>query len=173
MTSEETRALLESGLAREVLDLLTEHSEYSDKKIAELCGSEEARVREIRTALEEAGIILGYGAIVNWNATRTEAVTGLIEVRVTPQRNRGFDSIARRLYNFPEVSSCYLMSGDYDLLVIVNGDNLRDVARFVSEKISVIESVLSTRTHFILKVYKTNGHILAPAEEDGRETVVL
>ena len=173
MTNEGTRALLESSLAREVLDLLTVHSEYSDSKIAALCGSEEARVKEIRKGLEEAGIILGYGAIVNWNQTRIEAVTGLIEVRVTPQRNRGFDSIAKRLYNFPEVSSCYLMSGVYDLLVTVNGDNLREVARFVSEKISAIDSVLSTRTHFILKVYKMNDHILEPVEEDGRETVVL
>ena len=130
--------------------------------------SEEELEREIHR-LEEEQVILGYGARVNWDQMEDQRVTALIEVNITPQRDLGFDDLARRLYSFREVSDCYLMSGAYDLMVIVHGPSLLSVARFVSEKIAPIDAVLSTRTHFILKKYKMDGQILEPAPSDDRE----
>lgn len=162
-----------SRLEDRVLRVLKDNAKISPEELAVMMGTETAAIKEVITQMEKQQIILGYGALIDWMKRDREAVTGLIEVRVTPQRDRGFDRIAQRIYNFPEVNSCYLMSGDYDLLVTVEGHSLRDVSHFVSEKIAVIDEVLSTRTHFILKKYKMEGHILKSPSDDEREVMVL
>lgn len=163
----------DQALKDQILDILNRQGRIELADLADLLNEDASRVQAMIRALEADRVILSYGAIIDWSKLNRDEVTGLIEVRVTPQRGRGFDRIAKRIYNFPEVSSCYLMSGDYDLLVTVDGRNLREVAEFVSEKISVIEDVLSTRTHFVLKQYKLNGHILTASEDDEREVLVL
>ena len=122
-------------------------------------------------ALEAEGVICAYHTLVDWEKTSNEKVTALIEVRVTPQRGQGFDSIAERIYRYPEVKSVYLISGGYDLMVILEGKSLRDVSSFVSDKLSTLESVLSTATHFILKKYKDYGTVLGWKKEDEREMI--
>ena len=121
--------------------------------------------------LEKEEIICGYHTLIDWEKTSIEKVTALIEVRVTPQRGQGFDKIAQRIYNYPEVKSVYLISGGFDLLVILEEKSLREIANFVSDKLSTLESVLSTGTHFILKKYKDFGTILDKKYEDEREII--
>lgn len=169
----EANKLDDKKLKEQILDILNRQGRISIADLADLLGETTERVQFLVQALENDRVILAYSAIIDWTKVNDDEVTGLIEVRVTPQRGRGFDKIASRIYNFPEVSSCYLMSGDYDLLVTVEGRTLREVAEFVSEKISVIDDVLSTRTHFILKKYKLNGHKLSASPEDEREVMVL
>jgi DNA-binding Lrp family transcriptional regulator len=111
--------------------------------------------------------------LINWDKTDIEKVSALIEVRVTPQRGQGFDSIAERIYKYPEVNSVYLMSGGYDLMVILEGKSLREVANFVSDKLSTLDTVLSTATHFILKKYKDHGTVFAAKKQDEREMFTL
>ena len=113
----------------------------------------------------------GISLDINWEKTDIEKVSALIEVRVTPQRGQGFDSIAERIYKYPEVRSVYLMSGAYDLMVILEGKTLREVSNFVSDKLSTLDSVLSTATHFILKKYKDHGTAFATKKEDEREMI--
>ena len=120
---------------------------------------------ELFKKLCEEGVILGYKALVNWEKTSVEAVEALIEVKITPQRDKGFDRIAERIYQYEEVESCYLMSGGYDVTVIITGRTLREVALFVSEKLSTIDGVTSTATHFILKKYKQQDVIFERREE--------
>ena len=121
--------------------------------------------------MEAEGIICGYHTLIDWEKTSNEKVTALIEVRVTPQRGQGFDSIAERIYQYPEVQSVYLISGGYDLMVILEGKTLREVSAFVSDKLSTLDSVLSAATHFILKKYKDHGTVLARKKEDEREMI--
>ena len=109
--------------------------------------------------------------MINWEKTSVDKVDALIEVRVTPQRGQGFDGIAERIYKYPEVRSVYLISGGYDLMVILEGKTLREVANFVSDKLSTLDTVLSTATHFILKKYKDHGTVFAQKEEDEREMI--
>ena len=116
--------------------------------------------------MEKEGIICGYHTMIDWEKTSVEKVTALIEVRVTPQRGQGFDNIAERIYKYPEVNSVYLISGGYDLLVTLDGKSLKEVSAFVSDKLSALDTVLSTATHFILKKYKDHGTILAKKYED-------
>lgn len=123
--------------------------------------------------MEEEHIICGYHTLIDWEKTSMEKVNALIEVRVTPQRGRGFDSVAERVYNYPEVNAVYLISGGYDLLVTLEGKTLREVAQFVSDKLSTLDSVLSTKTNFILKKYKDHGTIIAKPKEDERMLVSL
>ena len=121
--------------------------------------------------LEEEGIICGYHTLIDWEKTSIEMVTALIEVKVTPQRGQGFDKIAERIYNYPEVKAVYLISGGYDLLVTLEEKTLKEISRFVSDKLSTLDSVLSTATHFILKKYKDHGTVLDKKHEDGREVI--
>lgn len=125
--------------------------------LARLLGLSEAEVNARINQLESDGVILGYQTVINREVWNPDTVTAVIEVKVTPERDGGFDRIASRISKFDEVQSCYLMSGGYDLLVLVEADNLRQVAAFVSEKLSTIESVVSTATRFRLKTYKENG----------------
>ena len=136
-----------------------------------LLGASEEEVLNELTALEKEGIICGYHTLINWEKTSIEKVTALIEVKVTPQRGQGFDKIAERLYNYPEVRAVYLISGGYDLLITLEEKSLKEIAGFVSDKLSTLESVLSTATHFVLKKYKDHGTIFNPKKEDEREVI--
>lgn len=157
-----------SELKLKVLDLLKEDARRSPALLSTLLGVEEEEVKTAIAELERDHVIVKYATVVNWGKVDDEKVTALIEVQITPERGRGFEGIAERIYLFPQVKSLYLMSGAYDLLVEVEGANLREVANFVSEKLSPIDSVLSTKTHFILKKYKQDGIIFEEREEDNR-----
>lgn len=157
-----------SELKLKVLDLLKEDARRDPKLLATLLGVPEQEVAIAIAELEEDHVIVKYATVVNSSKLDDEKVTALIEVQITPQRGRGFEAIAERIYLFPQVMSVYLMSGAYDLLVEVEGRNLKEVASFVSDKLSPLESVLSTKTHFILKKYKQDGIIFEDPEEDRR-----
>jgi DNA-binding Lrp family transcriptional regulator len=160
-------------MKNEILDILTKNSRVSNEQIAMMLGREEEEVKQAISEMEEQNIILGYPATVNWEKTDKEVVMAFIEVRVTPQRDRGFDKIAERIYQYPQVKSCNLMSGGYDLFVAVEGKTMKEVALFVAEKLATIESVISTSTHFVLKKYKENGVSFEHKQSDDREAVVL
>lgn len=157
-----------SELKLKVLDLLKEDARRDSKLLATLVGAGEDEVAAAIGELEEDHVIVKYATVVNSSKLDDEKVTALIEVQITPERGRGFEAIAERIYLFPQVMSVYLMSGAYDLLVEVEGRNLKEVASFVSDKLSPLESVLSTKTHFILKKYKQDGIIFEDPEEDRR-----
>jgi DNA-binding Lrp family transcriptional regulator len=161
------------GRKEEILSLLERNARLTAGEIAVMIGRPADEVAKTIAALEKNKVILGYGAVINWEKTAAAPVTALIEVRVTPQRDQGFDHIAERIYRYPQVKSCYLMSGGFDLMVIAEDETLKDVAMFVSEKIAPLESVISTSTHFILKKYKMNGTEFSHWEDDHREAVVL
>ena len=118
--------------------------------------------------MEEEHIICGYHTLIDWDKAGIEKVTALIEVRVTPQRGMGFDKVAERIYNYPEVNSVYLISGGFDFMVTIEGKTLREVSQFVSDKLSPLDSVLSTKTNFILKKYKDHGTVMAEQAKDER-----
>lgn len=158
-------------MREELLAIIEKNSRMGLKDLAILLGVEEIQVANELAALEAEGIICGYHTMIDWEKTSREKVSALIEVRVTPQRGQGFDSIAERIYQYPEVRSVYLMSGGYDLMIILEGKTLREISAFVSEKLSALDSVLSTATHFILKKYKDHGTVLAKKKEDEREMI--
>lgn len=151
-----------------ILEILAEDARTDAEKIAVMTGKTEAEVADAIARLEKERIVLKYPAMVNWDRVREDVVQALIEVRVTPQRDEGFDAIAEKIYRFEEVKSVYLMSGAYDLLVIVEGSNIKQLAIFVGEKLSTLENVLSTATHFVLKKYKQDGVIMEKGAEDNR-----
>jgi len=152
----------------QILELLREDSRRSPAVIATMLGVDEQAVKKAIDDLEKEHVLVKYSAVVNWSKVDENKVTALIEVQITPERGRGFDAIAERIYLYPEVKTVYLMSGGYDLLVEVEGKSLMEVAAFVSNKLSPIESVLSTKTHFILKKYKQDGVIFEDHEGDDR-----
>ena len=160
-------------MMEEILEILEQNSRYTDEQIAVMTGKTVEDVREAIQDYEERSIIVGYTTLINWENTGHETVTALIEVKVTPQRGAGFDSVAERIYKFDEVRACYLMSGGFDLTVIVEGKTMKQVAMFVSEKLAVQEYVLSCSTHFVLKKYKDHGTIFKDQEFDDREVVIL
>ncbi len=151
-----------------LLDLLKKDARQSPAELAELLGRDAAAVAQEIAALEADGIIMGYSAILDPERHEPNRVTAMIEVRLSPERGGGFDRTAKRIAAFPQVTSCYLMSGSYDLLVMVEGDDLREVARFVSETLSTMNGILSTATHFQLKTYKAHGILQANETEDKR-----
>jgi DNA-binding Lrp family transcriptional regulator len=151
-----------------ILQLLATNARLTDKEIAERLSLSEEEVTEQRTALENNGSILGYQAVINDEAEHDAGVVAFIEVKVTPERDGGFDRLAYRISRFDEVSSCYLASGGFDLLVMLEGKNMREIAHFVSSKLSTLDGVLSTSTHFHLKTYKKNGCIFEAPEQDSR-----
>ncbi len=155
-------------LKAKILDLLKEDARLSSSTIATMLGAEEAEVSSAIDEMERDHVIVKYAAVVNWSKVDDEKVTALIEVECSPERGRGFESIAERIYLYPEVKSVYLMSGAYDLCVEIDGKNLKEVASFVSNKLSTIESVISTKTFFILKKYKQDGIIFEEFEDDHR-----
>jgi len=151
--------------SNKLLKLLEKDCTLSPAQLAAMCDTTEEDVLLRVQSLRDEGVILGYKALVNWEKTAIEAVEALIEVKITPQRDKGFDRIAERIYQYEEVESCYLMSGGYDVTVIITGRTLREVALFVSEKLSTIEGVTSTATHFILKKYKQQDVVFERREE--------
>ena len=158
-------------MRHEILRYLEKNSRVNLQELAVLLGVDETLVANEIADMEKEKIICGYHTLIDWDKTGEEKVTALIEVRVTPQRNQGFDRIAERIYNYPEVQSVYLISGAYDLLVILEGKTLRDVSSFVSDKLSTLDTVLSTATHFILKKYKDYGTIFGKKTKDERMLV--
>lgn len=160
-------------LREKILTYIEKNSRVDLRDLAVMLGVEEAVVVNELAAMEEEHIICGYHTLIDWEKTSIEKVNALIEVRVTPQRGRGFDSVAERVYNYPEVNAVYLISGGYDLLVTLEGKTLREVAQFVSDKLSTLDSVLSTKTNFILKKYKDHGTVIAKPKDDERMLVSL
>lgn len=153
---------------KRLLELLEENDRLTPLELATMLGSTEQEIIDQIKHFESAGVILKYRAVIDWEKFGEEVVTALIEVKVAPQREVGFDAVAERIYRFPEVSSVYLISGDYDLTVIVEGKTMREVAYFVAQRLATIEHVQSTATHFILKKYKQDGTILGLPEENHR-----
>ena len=159
------------NMRERILFLIEKNSRIGVKEISVMLGEDELAVANELKAMEEEGVICGYHTLIDWEKTSIEKVSALIEVRVTPQRGQGFDNIAERIYNYPEVNSVYLISGGYDLLVTLEGKSLKEVSGFVSQKLSALDAVLSTATHFILKKYKDHGTILCQKYEDERELI--
>ena len=151
------------------LKYLEENAKLTPAQIALMCDKDEGDIRALIENYEKTGVILGYQTIINWEKTDREYVTALIELRVTPQRDRGFDRVAEMIYQFDEVQSLYLMSGSYDLCVILEGKTMREVALFVAEKLAPMECVISTATHFVLRKYKDWGVVYQKPEIDERE----
>lgn len=158
-------------MRKQILKYLEKNSRVDLGELAILLGTDEVTVANEISAMEKEKIICGYHTLIDWDRAGEEMVTALIEVRVTPQRNQGFDRIAERIYNYPEVNAVYLISGAYDLLVTLKGKTLKEVSQFVSEKLSPVEEVISTATHFILKKYKDHGTVLVKKTESERMLV--
>ncbi len=158
-------------MREKILTFIEKNSRVDFKELAVLLGVDEVYIANELEAMEKEGIICGYHTLIDWDKVTSERVNALIEVRVTPQRGRGFDSIAERIYNYPEVEATYLISGGYDLLVSLEGKTLREVSSFVSEKLSTLETIISTSTHFVLKKYKDHGTILHEPKDDERMIV--
>lgn len=159
-------------LKSKILPLLKEDSRRSYEMIANLLGAPIDKVEQAIKEMEQDNVIVKYSAVINWDKTSAhDRVTALIEVRVTPERGRGFDALAERIYLFPEVKSLMLVSGAYDLLVEIEGRNLKEIASFVSDKLSPLGSVLSTTTNFVLKKYKQDDTIIDDHEDDRRMPV--
>ena len=155
-----------------MLDLLSQDARLSTAQLAAMTGATEEEVAEAVRHFEKKRTILGYKALVDWDKTDRESVTALIEVKITPQKGMGFDEIARQIYSHHQVESVYLMSGGFDLTVIIKDRTMREVARFVAEQLAPMENVLSTGTHFILKKYKDYGVEYDPSEKDKREVMM-
>ena len=147
----------------EILKLLEKDAKLSAEQIATMLELNAAE------AMEKNGIILGYNTVVDWEKTERETVSAMIDVKLTPQRDRGFDRVAEKIYNYPEVKAVYLMSGSYDLSVLIEGKTMKEVAFFVSQKLAPIEAVISTATHFVLHKYKDTGVLYDAANIDERE----
>ena len=158
-------------MREELLSILEKNSRIAFSELAVMLGVEEPVLLEEISNLEKEGVICGYHTLINWEKTSIEKVNALIEVKVTPQRGQGFDRIAERIYNYPEVNAVYLISGGFDLLVTLEERTLKEIANFVSDKLSTLESVLSTSTHFILKKYKDHGTIINEPKIDEREVI--
>lgn len=158
-------------LQKKILEILEEDDRTTPEEIATMLGVTAEEVSELIGQLEDNKTIVKYHALVNWEKTETDLVEALIEVQVTPEREFGFDTIAERIYRFPEVRSVFLMSGGYDLTVLVWGRSMKEVAYFVATKLSTLEQVQSTATHFILKKYKQEGVILEDKDVNQRLVV--
>ena len=144
-------------IRKEILYYIEKNSRANLGELAVLLGTDEVTVANEIAEMEKDKVICGYHTLIDWDKAGVELVTALIEVRMTPQRSQGFDKIAERICNYPEVHAVYLISGGYDLLVSLEGKTLKEVSQFVSEKLSTLDSVISTATHFILKKYKDHG----------------
>ena len=160
-------------MLKEILKILESDARATKKQIASMTGVSISEVAKLIKQAEKDRIILKYKAVVNWDKLENEQVWALIEVKVTPEKEVGFDSVAERIYRFPEARTVYLLSGTYDLLVIAMGKSEHEVANLVSQKLAHIEGMQSTVTHFMLKRYKEDGEILEGEEEIKRQPVIL
>ncbi|SHG60784.1 transcriptional regulator, AsnC family [Thermosyntropha lipolytica DSM 11003] len=158
-------------LEKKILKLLEKDAKMSPKLIATILDEDEGKIRDIIERLEREKIILGYSTVINWERLGEDGVTAMIDVKVTPEREVGFEKVAERICRFPEVRCVYLMSGTYDLSVVVTGETMKDIAWFVSHRLSTLEQVQSTVTHFVLKRYKQDDFIFEEPEEDKRLVV--
>ena len=162
---------MDYNMREAILAVLEKNSRIDLADLAALLGVTEAEVANEISEMEKERVICGYHTLINWDKTNNEKVTALIEVKVTPQRGLGFDSIAERIYNYSEVHALYLMSGGFDFTVIIEGKTMKQVATFVSSKLATLEAVLSTSTHFVLKKYKDHGTVLDAPVSDERMLV--
>ena len=160
-------------MQEKILQYIEKNARIDLHELSVILGEDETAVMNALEEMEQQRVICGYHTLINWNMTGVERVNALIEVRVTPQRGLGFDKVAQHIYNYPEVNAVYLISGNFDFMVTIEGRSLQEVSQFVSEKLSTIESVVSTRTNFILKKYKDHGTIMIEKSEDERMKVVL
>ncbi|MBQ8322178.1 MAG: Lrp/AsnC family transcriptional regulator [Clostridia bacterium] len=156
-----------------LLKIMEEDATLSAKEIAAMLSKEEGDVKKMIAELEADGVILGKRTVIDWDKTDREYVTALIEVKVMPQRDDGFDKIADKISKYSEVKGLFLMSGGFDFTVMLEGKTMKEVAYFVARKLATIESVTATATHFVLKTYKNEGVIYAKPEKDVRETLIL
>ena len=156
------------NLDMRILESLDQNARLTAKELAVMLNEDEETVSKEICRLEEELVICGYPTLIDWDKTEKHQVTAMIEVKVTPQRGKGFDEIAERIYQFDEVEAVYLMSGGFDLTVMLRGSSLKSIAEFVSGKLAPMESVLSTATHFVLKKYKEHGIPLVQRQEDER-----
>ena len=155
-------------LKEKILRTIDKNSKLDAAELAIMLGSSEDEVVAAIAEMEADKIICGYPTLIDWDKLSNEKVTALIELKVTPQRGQGFDKIAERIYKFSEVESVYLMSGGFDLTVIIRGRGMREIADFVSSKLAPMEAILSTTTHFVLKKYKEHGIVLEEENTDER-----
>ncbi len=160
-------------MKNEILKLLERDSRYTIDELATMLGTTRDVVADTIKELEDEKVILGYKTLINWERTDRDSITAIITIKITPQRGRGYDQVAERIYKYPQVKAVTLMSGSFDLLVSVEGKSLKDVAMFVSEKLAPMESVVSTNTHFTLKTYKKENVIFMGEEVDDREVITL
>ncbi len=158
-------------MREKILTIIEKNARLTVKDIAQILGEDEALVAHELELMEEEHIICGYHTLINWDKTKDERVDALIEVKVTPQRGMGFDSIAERIYQYDEVDALYLMSGAFDFTVMIKGTTMKEVANFVAMKLSPMDSVLSTATHFVLKRYKDHGTVIEQPRKDERMKV--
>jgi DNA-binding Lrp family transcriptional regulator len=152
----------------DILRYLENDARLTPEILAVMLGKDKAEVKESIEKYERDGVILGYKAIIDWEKTDREYVSAFIEIKMTPQRDRGFDRVAEKIYNYPEVQSLYLMSGGFDLAVFIEGKTMREVAFFVAQKLAPIDEIVSTSTHFVLCKYKDKGVIYNRPETDER-----
>ena len=152
----------------EFLTLLENDAPLTADQIAVMLDKEVGDIKRQMKLYEENGVILGYKTLIDWDKTDREYVTALIELKVAPQRDRGFDKVAEKIFNYPEVKSLYLMSGSFDLAVFIEGRTMKEVAYFVAQKLATIDSIVATATHFVLRKYKDKGVVYGPAQTDER-----
>lgn len=155
-------------MKNKILKLLEDDARLTERQLAIMLDTDEASIKAEIESLEQSGTILGYKTMIDWEKTDRESVCAMIDVKLTPQRDRGFDRVAEKIYNYPEVQAVYLMSGAYDLSVLIEGKTMKEVAYFVSQKLSTIDSVTSTATHFVLHKYKDKGVLYDAPEIDER-----
>lgn len=156
-----------------LLELIEDNASLTEREIALMLSKEEGEVRDMIRRLESEGVILGRKTIIDWDKTDKEYVNALIEVKVMPQRDDGFDKIAEKICNYPEIKSLYLMSGGFDFTVLIEGKTMKEVAFFVARKLAPIEFVTSTATHFVLKKYKDKGVVYKAPEDDKRGQLLI
>ena len=155
-------------MEKNLLKLLEDDARLSTEQLAVMLDTPEKEIDKKLAELEANGTILGYKAMIDWEKTDREYVTAMIDVKLSPQRDRGFDKIAEKIFNYPEVQAVYLMSGAYDLSVLIEGKTMKEVAYFVAQKLAPIESIISTATHFVLHKYKDKGVVYGYSEVDER-----
>lgn len=159
-------------MKKQILDAISRNSRYSTEDLAAMLGTDKETVEAEIKEMEDAKVICGYPALINWDQTDCEKVTALIEVKVTPQRDMGFDKVAERIYKFEEVESVYLMSGQFDLMVIIEGKSMKEVSRFITQKLSTLEYVTSTATYYVLKKYKEHGLTMTGEREESERMLI-
>lgn len=156
-----------------LLNLLENDARLTPEQLAVMLNKEKGDITGEISQLENDGVILGYKALIDWDKTDREYVTALIEMKIAPQRDRGFDRVAEKIYAFPEVKSLYLMSGGFDLAIFIEGKTMKEVAYFVARKLAPMEAVVSTATHFVLRKYKDKGVIYGSVETDERGNAII